>query len=140
MSYPRQYNAATDFIDRHVDNGLGDKTVFIDVDDSVTYGDLRQNTCRVANLLETYGIEQESRVALLAHDTVHWPAVFWGAIRAGVIPAALNTLLSTRSNNFINRSDFENSFFNYLRVYSAVNFKSSNLRLVVIIVVIVSTF
>ena len=101
MTYPRQYNAAADFIDRHVDNGLGDKTVFIDTEDSVTYGKLRENTCRVANLLESYGIDQESRVALLAHDTVHWPAVFWGAIRAGVIPAALNTLLTTDQYRYI---------------------------------------
>ena len=41
------------------------------------------------------------RVALLAHDTVHWPSIFWGSIRAGVIPAALNTLLSTEQYDYI---------------------------------------
>jgi 4-hydroxybenzoate-CoA ligase len=55
----------------------------------------------VANLLVAHGLEPESRIALLAHDTVHWPAIFWGAIRAGVIPAALNALLGTEQYQYI---------------------------------------
>jgi len=101
MNYPRQYNAVIDFVDRHIDEGRGEKTAFIDPDNSISYAELAANTHRVANLLDTYGIEAEMRVALLAHDTVHWPAIFWGAIRAGVIPAALNTLLSTEQYRYI---------------------------------------
>lgn len=95
MTESRQYNAVSDFIDRHVNEGLADKLAFIDPDASVSYGGLCENTHRVANLLKAHGLEPENRVALLAHDTVQWPAIFWGAIRAGVIPAALNTLLGT---------------------------------------------
>ena len=101
MNYPREYNAVVDFVDRHIDEGRDEKIAFIDPDSSITYAELAANTHRVANLLHHHGIEAEMRVALLAHDTVHWPAIFWGAIRAGVIPAALNTLLSTEQYRYI---------------------------------------
>ncbi len=101
MTDPRQYNAVTDFIDRHVNGGRGEKIAFIDADTSVTYGELCGHTHRVANLLKSHGLEAENRVALLAYDTVQWPAIFWGAIRAGVIPAALNTMLGTDQYRYI---------------------------------------
>jgi 4-hydroxybenzoate-CoA ligase len=101
MNYPRQYNAVSDFIDCHVANGLADKVAFIDPDTSISYGELARNSHKVANLLTACGLEPESRIALLAHDTVHWPAIFWGAIRAGVVPAALNTLLGTEQYRYI---------------------------------------
>ena len=40
----------------------------------------------MANLLATYGIAREARVALLLLDTVDFPVAFWGAIKAGVVP------------------------------------------------------
>ncbi len=101
MNYPRQYNAVVDFVDRHRQQGRASKTAFIDPHTSVTYGDLCDNTHRVANLLIAHGVEMENRIALLAHDTVHWPAIFWGAMRAGVIPVALNTLLSRDQYHYI---------------------------------------
>lgn len=101
MNNSRQYNAVKDFIDCHIENGLGDKIAFIDPDTSITYSQLAENSNKVANLLCAHGLEAENRLVLLAHDTVHWPAIFWGAIRAGVIPAALNTLLATEQYRYI---------------------------------------
>ena len=46
-------------------------------------------------MLARHGVEREARVALLMTDTVDLPTAFWGAIKAGVAPAPLNTLLST---------------------------------------------
>ena len=34
------------------------------------------------------------RVLLLAHDTVDWPVAFLGALHAGIVPVAVNTLLT----------------------------------------------
>ena len=55
----------------------------------------------MANLLATYGIARESRVALLLLDTVDFPVAFWGAIKAGVVPVCLNTLLTTEQYAYI---------------------------------------
>jgi 4-hydroxybenzoate-CoA ligase len=101
MSYPTNYNAATDFVDRNVEAGRGGKTAFIDPQRSLSYGELQDGSRRVANLLRAKGIKHEDRVAMLVHDTVDFPLIFWGAIRAGIIPVALNTLLSTDQYHYI---------------------------------------
>jgi 4-hydroxybenzoate-CoA ligase len=101
MSAPRLYNAATDMIDAHLLAGRGDKPAFIDAAEMMTYATLAERTNRVANLMRTYAIGRESRVALLLLDTVDYPPAFWGAIKAGVIPVALNTLLTAEQYAYI---------------------------------------
>ncbi len=95
MEFPRQYNAARDFIDRHVESGLGHKPAFIDAHHTVSYGELASATRQMANVLIGLDVPPEARIALLMLDTVDWPIAFWGALRAGVVPVAINTLLST---------------------------------------------
>ena len=101
MSYPRLYNAAVDMVDRNVAEGRGDKIAFIDPHERLTYGALAARCNQMANLLATYGVPRESRVALLLFDTVDFPVAFWGAIKAGVIPVALNTLLTSEQYAYI---------------------------------------
>ena len=59
----------------------------------MTYGQLAEACNRVANALPRLGIGREQRIALVMLDTCDMPAVFWGAIKAGVVPIPLNTLL-----------------------------------------------
>ncbi len=101
MSYPRIYNAATDMVDAHLAAGRGGKAAFVDPAETLTYAALAERTNRVANLLKTYGIAREARVALLLLDTVDYPPVFWGAVKAGVVPVALNTLLTVEQYRYI---------------------------------------
>jgi benzoate-CoA ligase family protein len=90
----RIYNAAVDLIDRHLAEGRGDKTAIIDDAGSYTYGELAARVNRAANLLIDLGLERENRIAQIMLDSVDFPAVFWGAIKAGIVPIALNTLLT----------------------------------------------
>jgi 4-hydroxybenzoate-CoA ligase len=90
----RPYNAAAAFVDANVARGLKDKIAFTDAERTLTYGDLQHATCRFARGLQALGLQQESRVALLMLDTVDFPIAFWGAIRAGIVPIPLNTLLT----------------------------------------------
>ena len=53
--------------------GARAKPAFIDPDETLTYGELQARANRMANLLATYGIARESRVALLLLDTVDFP-------------------------------------------------------------------
>ena len=101
MGYPRIYNAATDMVDRNVAEGRGAKAAFIDPNEQLTYGALQTRCNRMANLLGTYGIPRESRVAILLLDTVDFPVAYWGAIKAGVVPVCLNTLLTTEQYAYI---------------------------------------
>src|ERR1700729_1766038 len=89
------YNAVTWLLDRNVDEGRGKKLAFTDTVSELTYGELQQQSCRVANLLRRLGVRREERVAMLMLDTIDFPAVFLGAIRAGIVPVPLNTLLTS---------------------------------------------
>lgn len=95
------YNATVDFIDRHLSEGRGDKTAVIDDAGEYSYAELSERVNRGANMLCDLGIERESRVALIMHDTIDYPAVFFGAIKAGIIPICLNTLLTTKQYHYI---------------------------------------
>ena len=94
MHCPRDYNAVDDFIDKSVRQGRGSRTAFIDPQRSITYEELQIATNRAANLLSSLGLRREARIALVMLDTIDYPIVFWGALRAGVIPVCLNTLLT----------------------------------------------
>jgi 4-hydroxybenzoate-CoA ligase len=89
------YNAVTWLLDRNVDEGRATKLAFTDTVSELTYGQLQQQSCRVANLLRRLGVRREERVAMIMLDTVDFPAVFLGAIRAGIVPVPLNTLLTS---------------------------------------------
>src|SRR5829696_3759451 len=87
-----RYNAAVAFVDRHL-TGRAEKVAFRDPRRALTYGELHDQASRVGPALEALGIAPEHRVVMLMLDTVDFPVVFWGAIRAGIIPVPLNTLL-----------------------------------------------
>src|ERR1700727_1699542 len=88
------YNAVTYLLDRNIDEGRAEKLAFTDTVSELTYGQLQKQSCRVANMLRRLGVRREERVAMLMLDTVDFPIVFLGAIRAGVVPVPLNTLLT----------------------------------------------
>lgn len=94
MKTAKRYNATEIMVDRNVALGYGDKVAFQDTARSLTYAQLQGATNQVANLLVGLGLGRETRIALLMLDTVDYPATFWGAIRAGIVPVCLNTLLT----------------------------------------------
>ena len=87
------YNAVTDVLDRQANGHFAAKAAYADPSRALTYGALRRETCRLANLLARLGAKRETRVVMLMQDTVDFPVVFLGAIRAGVVPVPVNTLL-----------------------------------------------
>jgi 4-hydroxybenzoate-CoA ligase len=88
------YNAVSDFIDANVERGRKDRIVFTDPQRTLSYGELQAATCRFGRGLQTLGLRPESRIVLLMLDTIDFPVAFWGAIRAGIVPVPLNTLLT----------------------------------------------
>ena len=71
------------------------KLAFTDTVSELTYGELQRQSRRAANMLRRLGVRREERVAMIMLDTVDFPIVFLGAIRAGIVPVPLNTLLTT---------------------------------------------
>src|SRR6266850_2803522 len=94
MEPPRAYNAAVELIGRNLAAGRGAKTAYIDDSGTCTYAQLAERVDRAANALRSLGIAREERVAIAMLDSADWVALFLGAIKAGVVPVALNTLLT----------------------------------------------
>ena len=89
------FNACVHLLDSNIAAGRGAKTAFSDPTRALTYSELQTQTHACANMLAGLGVRREERVALAMLDTVDWPVVFLGAIRAGIVPVALNTLLAS---------------------------------------------
>ena len=87
------YNAAVDMIDRNVAEGRGAKLAVVDPATKLTYAELAERVDRFANAMPRLGVAREHRVVLIMHDTVELAVVFWGAVKAGVVPIPINTLL-----------------------------------------------
>ncbi|HUN42775.1 MAG TPA: benzoate-CoA ligase family protein [Acetobacteraceae bacterium] len=94
-------NAVDWFLDRHVRNGRGNAVAFADQARSLTYATLGTETRRFASALQTAGIGRERRMAMLLLDAVDFPIAFWGALRAGVVPVPINTLLAHETIGYI---------------------------------------
>jgi 4-hydroxybenzoate-CoA ligase len=90
-------NAAVYFVDRNAEGPRADEPAFIEAagrERTITYRELKRETGRAVDFLFRHGIEHEARIALLLLDQIEFPILFWGALKAGVHPVALNTLLS----------------------------------------------
>jgi benzoate-CoA ligase len=89
---PERFNFAQHLIDRN--KGRPAKAAFVDDLGTLTYGALDERLRRLAAALRHLGLKREERVLLLMQDTNDWPVSFLGAIHAGVVPVAVNTLLT----------------------------------------------
>ena len=72
----------------------GGKTALIDDVGRVSYSELTDQVRRFAGGLKALGLKREERVLLLMHDSSDWVVAFLGALYAGVVPVAVNTLLT----------------------------------------------
>ena len=77
------------------------KTAFVDDYGSLSYGALDERVRRVAAGLRSLGLKREERVLLLMQDCCDWPVSFLGALYAGLVPVAVNTLLTADDYAFM---------------------------------------
>lgn len=94
-------NAVDWLLDRHLREGRGGATAFIDPWRASTYAALAADSARFAGALQAAGIGREQRLAMLLLDTIDFPVAFWGALRAGVVPVPMNTLLTQETVGYI---------------------------------------
>jgi benzoate-CoA ligase len=97
---PERFNAADDLIAPNLAARPG-KTAIIDVRGAVTYAELADRIDRMAGAFAALGIARGDRILLCLLDTRDFPTVFLGAIKVGVIPVPLNTLLTVDDYQWI---------------------------------------
>jgi benzoate-CoA ligase len=74
--------------------GRSTKVAITDDAGSLTYGELADRVRKMASALCSLGLRREERVLLLMQDCAEWPISFLGAMYAGLVPVAVNTLLT----------------------------------------------
>src|SRR5499427_23187 len=89
---PERFNFAHHLL--ALNGARADKTAYIDDAGQLSYGQLADRVQRFAGALAELGIKREERVLLLMHDNNDWPVAFLGCLYAGVVPVAVNTLLT----------------------------------------------
>ena len=105
MAHPRElpagepFNFAAHLLDAN--RARGASLAYIDDHERLTYGELDERVRRMAAALRAMGLRREERVLLLMHDNNDWPVAFLGALYGGVVPVAVNTLLSADDYAYI---------------------------------------
>jgi benzoate-CoA ligase len=89
---PERFNFAQHILG--VNAQRGSKTAFIDEQGALSYAELDLRVRQMATALRSLGLKREERVLVLMLDCNDWPVSFLGAIYAGLVPVAVNTLLT----------------------------------------------
>src|SRR3990170_3830520 len=101
MEIPWNYNAAEDLVGGNLQAGRAGKVAFIDDAGQCTFGELADRVNRFGNHLLSLGLRMEDRILIAMHDTIDWPVAFLGAIKAGIVPIAVNTLLTPKDYEYM---------------------------------------
>jgi benzoate-CoA ligase len=92
---PRDFNAATWFLDRHVREGRAGRLAILHDGHRLTYGDVAARANRAGHALHRLGVRMEQRVLLVLPDGLEFVAAFWGAVKIGAVAVPTNTLLTS---------------------------------------------
>jgi len=101
ISFSSIFNASVPMVDRHPGEGRGEKTVIRCVDGTtVSYLQLQQRVNQCGNYLLANGFKSGDRILLIVKDCPEFFYLFWGAIKVGVIPVPINTILRSKDYRF----------------------------------------
>jgi benzoate-CoA ligase family protein len=98
---PREYNFAADILERNLRAGRAHKPAYLDPRGSWSFGQLADRAARFGQALRALGLRREERILLCLLDTIDWPTAFLGAIKTGVVPIPVNTLMTEDDYRFM---------------------------------------
>ncbi len=80
---------------------------------SYTYGALREMVDKVALYLKSKGMDEHSKIALLAENSSYWPVVYFASLRIGAAVVPLDTQLHEKDNiHYLRHSESDILFTN----------------------------
>jgi benzoate-CoA ligase family protein len=95
------FNVAVAFIDRHVAEGRGERPALRTASGDLTYRELAENVARCGNALKALGLGRGERLMMVVRDSPEFFYAFWGAVKAGIVPIAANTLLKAGDYRYL---------------------------------------
>ena len=100
IQLPEVFNAAGEFVDRHIMEGRAERIALRCDGGTLTYGQMVEMVNRVGNALRGLGVEMENRVLLLLYDSPAFAASFFGAMKIGAVPVPVNTLMRAQDYEY----------------------------------------
>jgi benzoate-CoA ligase family protein len=91
FAIPQAYNASRILFD-NLANGRGDRPALIGPAGTRSYAELCADASRWGHGFQSLGLERGDRILMFTDDTPAYPAAFFGAVRAGLVPLLINTL------------------------------------------------
>lgn len=85
-----------DYIFEGLDDEILVKPCLISDGQTHSYGDLLEHMDRAGDILRDLGAAPGDRIMLCLRDGLDFPAFFFGAIKAGIVPVPLNTYLTPK--------------------------------------------
>ena len=82
-----RFNLCSWFVDRHLEEGRGERVALLCDDRAVTYAELAAQVNRAGNVLRDLGVRQEERVLLALSDGVEFVATWYAAQKLGAVTA-----------------------------------------------------
>jgi acyl-CoA synthetase (AMP-forming)/AMP-acid ligase II len=102
VTIPDRYNVSL-LLDGNLEAGRGDKVAIYTADENLTYAELYARACRYGSALRELGASRGSRVIVVVDDHPDMPALFLGAIRAGLVPVPVNPFAHEEEYEFFAR-------------------------------------
>jgi benzoate-CoA ligase family protein len=87
------FNASTYLLDRHIENGDGDRLALTGVRGELTYAELHDRVRRTAGGLRRAGLLPEQRLLMFMADSPEFVTVFLAALRIGAVPVPVSTMM-----------------------------------------------
>jgi benzoate-CoA ligase len=95
------YNAATDLLDRNLEQGRSEKVAIRTDEGEWTYAAVAASANRAGNAFRELGLETENRVLMAVQDSPEFASTFFGAIKLGAVPVPVNTNLVTEEYAYL---------------------------------------
>ena len=101
LQYPERLNCVTEFVDRWVAAGEGDRTAIVSPAETLTYAQLAERINRIANVLtRDLGMVPGHRVLMRAPNNAMAIAVYLAVIKAGGVMVATMPLLRAKELSY----------------------------------------
>jgi acyl-CoA synthetase (AMP-forming)/AMP-acid ligase II len=91
FAIPQTYNASRILFD-NLARGFGDRLALTGPGGTRSYAELCAEASRWGHGLRSLGLNPGDRILMFLDDTPAYPAAFFGAVRAGLVPLLINTL------------------------------------------------
>jgi benzoate-CoA ligase family protein len=97
---PHDFNLASHFVDRNVEEGRGERTALVCGSRAVTYAELAAMVNRAGNVLRDLGVRREQRVLLALSDSPEFVAIWYAALKIGAVVAEVYTFLPPKDYEY----------------------------------------